>query len=50
MNTTPRSVTGPPSLELVPLAAWTHQLAASRPAYVDLARTRLAWALEGLRA
>ena len=36
------------ALGLVPLAAWTYQLAASRPAYVDLARTRLAWALEGL--
>ena len=36
-------------LELLPLAAWTHQLAASQPAYLDLARTRLAWALAGLR-
>ena len=38
------------ALELVPLAAWTFQLAGSRPSYLDLARTRLAWALEGLRA
>lgn len=36
-------------LELLPLAAWTYQLAASQPAYLDLARTRLAWALAGLR-
>jgi aminoglycoside phosphotransferase (APT) family kinase protein len=36
-------------LELLPLAAWTYQLAASQPAYLDLARTRLAWALDGLR-
>jgi hypothetical protein len=35
------------ALELVPLAAWTFQLAATRPSYRDLARTRLAWALEG---
>ncbi len=38
------------ALELVPLAAWTYQLAASRPSYLDLAGARLAWALEGLRA
>jgi hypothetical protein len=37
------------ALELVPLAAWTFQLAAMQPAYLDLARTRLTWALEGLR-
>ncbi len=36
-------------LELLPLAAWTYQLAASQPAYLDLARTRLTWALDGLR-
>ena len=36
-------------LELLPLAAWTYQLAASQPAYLDVARTRLAWALDGLR-
>ena len=37
-------------LELVPLTAWTYQLAATRPAYVKLARQRLTWAREGLRA
>jgi hypothetical protein len=31
------------------LAASAYQLAASRPAYWDLARTRLTWALDGLR-
>jgi hypothetical protein len=36
-------------LELLTLAASTYQLAASRPAYWDLARTRLTWALDGLR-
>jgi len=36
-------------LELLPLAAWTFQPAASQPAHLDLARTRLAWALDGLR-
>jgi hypothetical protein len=36
-------------LELLPLAASTYQLAASQPAYLDVARTRLTWALEGLR-
>jgi aminoglycoside phosphotransferase (APT) family kinase protein len=36
-------------LELLPLAASTYQLAASRPAYLDVARTRLTWALAGLR-
>ena len=36
-------------LELLPLAAWTYQLAASQPVYLDLARTRLAWALDGMR-
>jgi aminoglycoside phosphotransferase (APT) family kinase protein len=36
-------------LELLPLAVSTYQLAASQPAYLDLARTRLAWALDGLR-
>ena len=38
---------GWPRSELMPLTAWTYQLAASQPAYLDLARTRLAWALEG---
>ena len=38
------------ALELVPLTAWTYQLAAAKPAYVDLARRRLAWALGGLRS
>ena len=36
-------------LELVPLTAWTYRLAATRPEFLDLARTRLTWALEGLR-
>ena len=36
-------------LELVPLTAWTYQLAATRPEYLEAARTRLTWALEGLR-
>jgi hypothetical protein len=37
------------ALELLPLAAWTYQLAASQPAYLGLARTRLAWAPDELR-
>ncbi len=37
-------------LELVPLTAWTYQLAASQPEFLDLARARLTWALAGLRA
>ena len=36
------------ALELLPLAAWTFQLAATHPTYLDLARTRLTWAFEGL--
>ena len=35
-------------LQLVPLTAWTYRLAASRPEYLDAARIRLTWALEGL--
>jgi Ser/Thr protein kinase RdoA (MazF antagonist) len=38
------------ALELLPLAAWTFQLAATQPAYLDLARTRLTWAIAGLEA
>ena len=37
-------------LELVPLTAWTYRLAATRPEFLDAARTRLTWALEGLRS
>jgi hypothetical protein len=37
------------TLGLVPLTAWTFQLAALQPRAAELARTRLAWALEGLR-
>ena len=37
------------ALELVPLTAWTFALAAAKPEYLDLARRRLTWALEGLR-
>jgi hypothetical protein len=37
-------------LELVPLTAWTFQLAEQQPHATELARTRLRWALEGLRA
>lgn len=36
-------------LELTLLTAWTYRLAATQPAYLDHARTRLGWALEGLR-
>jgi hypothetical protein len=35
---------------LVPLTAWTYRLAVIRREYLDLARTRLAWALDGLRS
>ena len=37
-------------LELVPLTAWTFELARDRPEHADLARKRLAWALAGLRS
>ena len=37
-------------LELVPLTAWTLELARDQPECADLARVRLAWALAGLRA
>jgi Ser/Thr protein kinase RdoA (MazF antagonist) len=37
-------------LELVPLTAWTYRLAADRPEFLDAARMRLTWAIEGLRA
>ncbi len=37
------------ALELVPLTAWTFDLAAAKPEYLDLARRRLGWALAGLR-
>ena len=37
------------ALELTLLTAWTYQLAVSRPAYLEHARTRLGWALEALR-
>jgi aminoglycoside phosphotransferase (APT) family kinase protein len=37
-------------LELVPLTAWTFELARNQPEHADLARIRLAWALAGLRA
>jgi Ser/Thr protein kinase RdoA (MazF antagonist) len=36
-------------LELVPLTAWTYRLASTRPEFLEAARTRLTWALEGLR-
>jgi aminoglycoside phosphotransferase (APT) family kinase protein len=36
-------------LEVVPLTAWTFQLAATKPAYLDHAKQRLTWALAGLR-
>jgi Ser/Thr protein kinase RdoA (MazF antagonist) len=38
------------ALELTLLTAWTYQLAATQPAYLEYARTRLGWALEKLRA
>jgi aminoglycoside phosphotransferase (APT) family kinase protein len=37
-------------LELVPLTAWTFELARDQPEHADLARKRLAWALAGLRS
>ena len=47
-TTTPPCVDGSQPLELVPLTAWTYQLAATQP---DVSRTshdtRLTWALEG---
>jgi Ser/Thr protein kinase RdoA (MazF antagonist) len=36
-------------LELVPLTAWTFELARDHPEHAEMARTRLAWALAGLR-
>jgi aminoglycoside phosphotransferase (APT) family kinase protein len=36
-------------LELVPLTAWTFELARDHPEHAEMARTRLAWALTGLR-
>ena len=38
------------ALELTLLTAWTYRLAATQPAFLKLARRRLTWALEGLRA
>jgi len=38
------------ALELTLLTAWTYRLATTQPAFLKLARRRLTWALEGLRA